>query len=144
MSTRLIMVDDKMYTMIDRQGFRDWLLAELEKREWSQTYLADRIGLTRQAISNMINRGTIPNHETCLDIAEAFHIDPQEVYRRAGLLPPKSPHEEHIERIYYKLSKLEDDDRKQVEEYIEFMLQRNEGAGKKSDEDRHGGFGEVN
>lgn len=132
-----------MPLMSGNPKFTEWLLSEMEKREWSQSYLADRLGLTRAAISNIVNNVNMPSNDTCEKLAQVLRLPVEEVYRRAGLLPPKSPHEEQIERIYYKLSTLEDDDRKQVEEYIEFMLQRNEGAGKKSNDDRQGRTGEV-
>lgn len=50
-------------------------LKELLKRsELTVTAFADRIGITRQALTTYLNDGRIPDSETLLKICKAFHI----------------------------------------------------------------------
>lgn len=121
--------------------FNDWLNEEMRKRGLSQNQLAKKAGVTQGAISHIIAGRRLPGVDLLDGISRALKIPPEEVYRRAGLLPQKSPYQERIERIYYKLSTLDEQDRQQVEDYIEFLLSKKEGEGR--NENHISGFKEV-
>lgn len=44
-----------------------------------------------------------PGTDTCIGIAKAFGVTPEEVYRRAGLLPETATENEAIKRINERL-----------------------------------------
>lgn len=53
--------------------------------------LGRRAGLTGAAVSAVIKGTQKPGFQFCIGIAKAFHISPESVLRRAGLLPPVPP-----------------------------------------------------
>ena len=68
--------------------FIKWLSAEIDDRGWTLREMARRSDLTHVAISNVLNEVRNPGVEFCLKVARAFHVPPERVFRRAGLLPP--------------------------------------------------------
>ncbi len=68
--------------------FNDWLLKQLQDREWSQADLARSSGITKGAISNYIN-GRIPDETALRKIAKALNLPADLVFEKAGVLPPK-------------------------------------------------------
>ena len=70
------------------EDFVTWLNSELETRGWSTRELARRAGVSAAAISNVLNRYNKPGKRTCKGIAKAFDLPVDEVFRRAGILPP--------------------------------------------------------
>lgn len=106
--------------------FGEWLLLELEKRDWSQAELARKSGVTRQAINAFVNqRRMTPDNDTLIGIASALNEPPETVYRAAGLLPElPSIHKARQEILDYKLSELSEEELDQVLEYIDFIHER--------------------
>lgn len=106
--------------------FGDWLLQELEKRDWSQAKLARMTGVTRQAINAYINkRRTTPDAATIDGIAKAFGMSTQEVFRAAGLMPElPTPRDKYVDNLTYRLELLTDDQLEDVLKYIEFISTR--------------------
>ena len=91
--------------------FSDWITEELNKRDWNQSDLAKMLGITRAAVSNIINGKTErPSDETIEGIAKAFGVSKEIVMRHANILPQISKREERIKRIEYKISKIDDSD----------------------------------
>ncbi len=68
--------------------FNDWLLSQLQEREWSQADLARASGLTTAAISKYIN-GRTPDETALRKIAKALNLPADLVFEKAGVLPPK-------------------------------------------------------
>jgi len=71
--------------------FADWLNDELSSRGWSSRELARRAEIAPQTVSAIITKSRGPGLEACVGIARAFHLPPEDVLRRAGLLPPLPP-----------------------------------------------------
>lgn len=69
--------------------FSEWLVNEMEKRGWKQADLARASSLHRAVISYLINEKRKPGEITVVAIAKAFKLPPEEVFRVAGILPPK-------------------------------------------------------
>lgn len=81
------MIYDKISSLMDIE-FSDWLLSEMNKRNWTQADLARASGLNRQSVSDYINRRrSNPEPNALVAIAQAFKISPITVFRNAGLLP---------------------------------------------------------
>ena len=70
------------------EDFVTWLNLELGMRGWSTRELARRAGVSAAAISNVLNRYNKPGKRTCKGIARAFNTSSEDVFRRAGILPP--------------------------------------------------------
>jgi len=105
--------------------FGRWLLKELEERGWSQSELAGRAGVSHGRISQIIS-GDIPTSKILVKLAYALRLRPEDVLRRAGILPPLPTNEEQGEAV--KLMELFDHlapaERERVLEYVEFLLSR--------------------
>ncbi len=68
--------------------FVTWLTREADKRGWSNSELARRAGLAPATVSLVISGQRRAGWDFCAGIARAFGIEPDNVFRRAGLLPP--------------------------------------------------------
>jgi transcriptional regulator with XRE-family HTH domain len=105
------MICDKITSLVDIQ-FSDWLVEEMNKREWSQADLARYSGLNRQSISDYVNRRRLnPDHNALIAIANAFNISPITAFRKAGLLPPGPDDKVNFEDWQHLLEKMTDEER---------------------------------
>jgi transcriptional regulator with XRE-family HTH domain len=110
-------------------NFIDWLLAEMNKREWTQAELARASGLTRQSVSDYINRRrTNPEPDALTAIAHAFKISPITVFRKAGLLPPEGGDQATFEDWQHLLSQLTPDEEEEMRQIIELKIERRQKA----------------
>lgn len=86
--------------------FTEWIEDEMTKRGWTIRETARRAGLTHAAISNVLNDQRNPGWNFCVGIARAFGKPPEDVMRRAGLLPRLPAPKEHGEGTIQKLADL--------------------------------------
>jgi transcriptional regulator with XRE-family HTH domain len=70
------------------KNFVEWLLVELNKREWQPATLARKANLNTGTLSHILNETRKPGPEVCRAIAVALEEPPETVFRIAGLLPP--------------------------------------------------------
>jgi transcriptional regulator with XRE-family HTH domain len=70
--------------------FVNWLGQQLERRGWSYQDLADRAGFSRSGVSLVMTQRQGPGLDFCKGVARAFHLPPEYVLRKAGLLPPST------------------------------------------------------
>jgi transcriptional regulator with XRE-family HTH domain len=106
------------------QDFVRWLEEELEKRGWSQADLARNSGVSRASISNIVTSYRTPGPDVCSGIAQAFHIPAEEVFRRAGLLPPKPEETLANKEALTLFETLSDDEKVHIIEYMRFLVER--------------------
>lgn len=106
--------DDKMYAVMDIT-FRDWIIEELEKQGWSQSVLARKAGISRQAVSDYINQRRKPDNEALKGIAHAFRLPQETVFRAAGILPNHPGTDEDFEELKHLFNQMSD------EEQLEFL-----------------------
>ena len=64
-----------------------WILRELQERGWSQAELARRSGISAAGVSQILSEQRLPTPDFCIAIARALRIPPEDVLRRAGILP---------------------------------------------------------
>ena len=84
-----------------------WLANELIIRGWSQSKLAKLAGVSKTAISDAISGKNPPKFDVCVAIAKALRLPPEEVLRKAGLLPKQSSNvTEDQERLLYLFNNL--------------------------------------
>lgn len=69
-------------------NFGEWLLQQIERREWSQADFARLSKMNPQNISRWINNERVPSPRSCLRMADIFGIDEDVVLRAAGHKPP--------------------------------------------------------
>lgn len=92
--------------------FKDWLLAEMNRRHWSQSDLARSAELNRAVINKLLNGQPTPRPTTLKAIARAFKIPVESVYRVAGLLPDVSENESFLEEALHHIKQIQNPRRK--------------------------------
>lgn len=106
-------------------NFAEWLVFEINKREWSQSDLARSSGLSRQAISDYVNRKrNNPDENALKAIAHAFKLPPETIFRAAGVLPPKLNLSITVEKANHLLSQLPEGEQEEILALIEFRYNR--------------------
>lgn len=120
-----ILYDKMSAIMDDNTTFADWLDEQMGIKGFSQSELARRAGLSRQAISDYLNRKrTYPDERALQAIAHAFGYPVEQVYRAAGILPPSSQPTERKTLIEHMLDQLSDEEQEDILKYIEFRLEQ--------------------
>ena len=92
---------DKMFSVGQNTYFSEWLQAEMDKRDWSQSDCARAADLNRAVINKLLNGKCKPQPSTLTAIARAFKIPVEIAYRAAGLLPPSAERDDTIEQLTY-------------------------------------------
>jgi transcriptional regulator with XRE-family HTH domain len=74
----------------DPNAFRDWLLAQLDERQWSQARLARELDVFKGTVGRWLMPADNPAHrrpkyESCRRLAALLGVDPEFVLRLAGL-----------------------------------------------------------
>lgn len=64
-------------------AFALWFEQEFVRRGWNQSEVAERLGLSHNAIGKWINQGTMPGRPTCYKIADLYGVPVEEVLERA-------------------------------------------------------------
>jgi transcriptional regulator with XRE-family HTH domain len=68
----------------DGRGFGLWLANELDRKDWQQSDLVERMSVKAGVVSAWINGKRKPSYENCLIIARILRVEPNEVLVRAG------------------------------------------------------------
>jgi len=101
--------------------FSDWLLKELNKKDWIQADLARASGLTTASISKYMG-GRIPDESALKKIARALKVPAEEAFRAAGILPPTTLQDQWVRRVEHKLEQITDEnDRRTIEGLIDLL-----------------------
>lgn len=111
-----------MYYMASEIG--EWLLAELNKRNWSQNELGRRAKLSSGTVSNLITGAKKPEQETLRAIAGALRVPFAEVLQKSGILPKRSGTSERMERLLYYFDQMTEDQQNDVIKYSDFLLSK--------------------
>lgn len=98
--------------------FAEWILHELEVREWSQSDLARNSNISTSQITRILNGQRNAGEETVRAFAKALKLPPEQVFRAAGLLPPKPEVNELIEQIIHETHDMPEIDQQEVLAYI--------------------------
>ena len=99
--------------------FSEWLESQMRTKKISQSELARLAGVTRSAINGVLREARGPGIDLLQGLARALEIPPEEVYRAAGILPPKITKNELIDRILHELNDLPPSEKQNVLEYIQ-------------------------
>ncbi len=71
--------------------FSNWINEQLDQREWRPADLARVGNINTGLLSRIISGSRSAGPQTCIAIAQAFKLPPEQVFRIAGILPPLSP-----------------------------------------------------
>lgn len=98
-------------------NFGIWLKEELKKANISQTELAEKVNLTSSQISRIISgeRGT--TIDVLEGIARTLRIPPENVFRIAAGLGPKSEKSNLIQQIEYLVLDLPEEEQDNIYQY---------------------------
>lgn len=92
--------------------FKEWLIDEMNRREWSQADLARYSDLNRAVINKLLNGQSMPRPSTLEGIARAFRTPVEKVFRIAGLLPEISETDGFNEEVLHNINQIQDPKRK--------------------------------
>lgn len=106
--------------------FGKWLLTELENRNWSQSDLSKRSGLSRGTISNLINGTRGVGADSLLTIAKALNLPPEQIFEAANILPKKNNTDPWIDKISHRLVLISKENRAVLERIIEAFIAEKE------------------
>ena len=112
--------------MSNKMSFVEKLTEELTTRGWTQADLARASGLKRAVISKTLNQTSSPTPDTLSALAKALNKPPEELFRWAGILPPKPETDPLLEEVNYKLSMLPPDLQEDALKYLEFLFEKQE------------------
>ena len=102
-----------------------WLASEIKRRGWSIRELARRAGVSHTTAADVLSKQRDPTADFCLGIARALNMPPEEVLRRAGILPPlPAPEDETFRQILEYVKRMDVEDRQAVLEYVIFRYRR--------------------
>ena len=100
--------------MCSMETFTDWLDGELKARGWSRSEAARRSGLSASMFDKVINGHANPGHRFCEGVAHLFSLSTEEVFRRAGLLPPVPEETATSRELLAMFAQLGDEDQERV------------------------------
>ena len=115
--------------METKNKFAEWLQYELDDRGWSQADLSRFSNVTTGAISRVMSGTRNPGTDFCISIARALKVEPESVFRIAGLLPPKYEVDPRLEEINTILPQLPERDQKEIVELVRLKLRLAEERG---------------
>jgi len=91
-----------------------WIQEQLDINNWKSRDLAKRAHVSDTAISRILKNERGIGVETLVAIANAFHVSPMTVIRKAGLLPASANGEVSFEDWKYLLEKMTPEERDEV------------------------------
>jgi transcriptional regulator with XRE-family HTH domain len=116
------------------KSFSQWLDQRLDERGWSRADLSRRSGISEAALSLLYSGAREPGKKMCAGIADALHLNHDDVFRAAGLLPAKPSDDETVSEIMHISHTLTEENRQDVLDYARLRLekQEKEQSGKRS------------
>ncbi len=111
--------------MDTNNDFAKWLAAEISARGWTAAELAARCRTSNATITRILNRERNAGPEVCSAIANALKMPPEDIFRRAGLLPslPTPVEDLNLTELRDVMKYLQPRERRQILEYA-MMLYR--------------------
>jgi transcriptional regulator with XRE-family HTH domain len=107
-------------------NFTAWLEEEMRREGLSNAELAQKAGVTRGAIGNLLRGERGPGMTLVVAIANALDRPPEMVFRKAVGLPEDPGYDEETERVVHLFRQLDDPNKTEVIEYLEMKLRHQE------------------
>jgi len=107
------------------KSWSDWLMEKLNEKNWSQADLARAAGRSRAVISKyVVGNFKNPEPAVLVDIAKALKLPPEDIFRKAGVLPSQKNGSPTIEEANYLLQQLSEEDQRHITDYIRYVAER--------------------
>ncbi len=106
------------------QEFVSWLQAEMNSHNWSSRETARRAGISHPLILDILNFNKQPSFKTCVVLARIFNLAPEDVVRRAGLLPPVQETDAKKETLLHLYEQMSPEDRNELIEIARLKAAR--------------------
>jgi transcriptional regulator with XRE-family HTH domain len=117
---------------MDSSELPDWLSKKIKEKGINQSQLATRSGVSRQTISDYVNRKRpYPDERTLIKLAEGLGESPETILSVAGLLPPNTELTSLQQRALHYLSQLHPEDQERVMLYLEVLASRYKYTGQR-------------
>lgn len=118
---------------MSKVDFNDWLIEEMNRRDWSQADLARRSGLSSAGLSRILSGRRGIGYDACVSISDALDLPIEIVLRKAGFLPEDgAPSHISDQIIAYKVAELPQHQKDQVLQFIEFLQDQNDRADRRT------------
>ncbi|MHB9131512.1 MAG: helix-turn-helix domain-containing protein [Armatimonadota bacterium] len=114
--------------MTNLDYFADWLRRELEERGWDQAELARRSQTSTALISRMLSGERRPGAVVARRLARALHLSPEEVFRKAGMLPRPASQPPGLDDLINLYAELTPDDRERLIAVARAFLAKRDGV----------------
>jgi len=111
--------------MPTNETFTQWLLKEINSRGLSYTQVAKKGGISHARISQVIG-GEPPGKRFCIGISRALGVSRDEVFRRAGILPPGTPQNDQEQSALHLFRRLETEDKDRLLAIMRGLIARAE------------------
>jgi transcriptional regulator with XRE-family HTH domain len=113
--------------------FSDWLVKKLNDKGWSQSDLARKLEMSRQAINNLLSeQSKAPSMDTMQKLASVFEVSVEEVYKAAGVPLSVEVEDEWAYRIYRRIEKLRPELREIAEMVIDGLYEKEKEKAEKN------------
>ena len=110
--------------MTKNETFASWLSNEIESGRWrSIREFAREADVSAVAIINIINEVRRPGPRVCRAIARVLKRPPEEIFRRAGLLPPQPPRDDNFEAALFLFRQLSEEDQEKMLAFIQTLVE---------------------
>ena len=96
------------------ETFQEWLETELNRRDWRIADLARRASVDKGNLSRVLSGLRNPGPDICLAIARALNVPPEDVFRQAGILPPKAEVDAKSEEMLHLFQQLKAEDQERL------------------------------
>lgn len=117
------------YSCLMENKFSTWLLDELKKRDWNQSDLSQRSGISQGAISKVLLGQRNPGLDFCSGIAKALRIPKARVMELAGLLPRKETNVQEVEDLIVLFNSLSADSKRILMDFALYLSLKNDESG---------------
>jgi len=94
--------------------FVDWLIAEIEERDWSNSELARRAGISQSTVSMIIGGQNKPGLDFCVGVARAFKVPAEYVLALAKLIPSIPEETLGVREMTYLYDRLDETGQKNI------------------------------
>lgn len=104
--------------------FGEWLKQELDKKNITQSELAQMIGVHPPQVSRIISGERSTTNETLVAIAHALKISPITLFRKAGLLPDTNEADVKLDDWEFLLKQMTPEDEAELRQIAEMKIDR--------------------
>jgi transcriptional regulator with XRE-family HTH domain len=110
----------------------EYLLKVMEERELIPADITKRSGLSPSQVSKVLNRESPAGQKALDSFAKALNLPPDDLYRRAGILPMKPNADEVVTEIVHIYHMLSEDNKGDLLDYAKNRLSKQEREEKKN------------